>query len=165
MMIRPVFALLCLALCFLAGCGGGGSGERLREYDAATSPDGRQVAFCRQVNPGNLVEADLFLRNADGTGERKIRDTYSVSRPIWSPDGTKLVYLELRSVHDSDLTTLNLSTGATRHINFSGGLPEEWRTDGTIIFRENKTVSGNTELHRFQINEDGTGLVDLGPIP
>ena len=55
-------------------------------YDAevSISPDGRKIAFTRQID-GAL---DLYIMNADGTGERKLTDTpdWQEGAPFFLPD-------------------------------------------------------------------------------
>src|SRR5207237_3766400 len=54
--------------------------------DAAYSPDGTLVAFSR--------DGDLWLANADGSGQRRLATTLHVSEwgPVWTPDGKALAY-------------------------------------------------------------------------
>src|SRR3954465_4397869 len=54
--------------------------------DAAYSPDGTLVAFAR--------EGDLWLANADGSGQRRLLRTPNVAewKPGWLPDGSAIVY-------------------------------------------------------------------------
>lgn len=54
--------------------------------DGAYSPDGTLVAFAR--------EGDLWLANADGSGQRRLLRTPSVAewKPSWLPDGSAIVY-------------------------------------------------------------------------
>jgi dipeptidyl-peptidase-4 len=84
--------------------GRGGRPERGRQFDVAESPDGSRKAFYRDRN--------LWLRNADGTGEKAIttegsdadRVKYGTASWVygeelgqstaiwWSPDGKKVAY-------------------------------------------------------------------------
>ncbi|HEY3544092.1 MAG TPA: hypothetical protein VGK79_16260 [Gaiellaceae bacterium] len=54
--------------------------------DGAYSPDGTLVAFAR--------EGDLWLANADGSGQRRLVRTPNVAewKPSWLPDGSAIVY-------------------------------------------------------------------------
>jgi TolB protein len=71
----------------------GGNRRRLTdnayyEAEVSVSPDGRRIAFTRQVD-GAL---DLYVMNADGTGERKITDTpdWQEGAPFFLPDSKTL---------------------------------------------------------------------------
>jgi dipeptidyl-peptidase-4 len=84
--------------------GRGGGPERGRQFESATSPDGKLVAFYRDRN--------LWLKNADDSGERALTTDGSVQNRIkngtaswvygeelnqntaiwWSPDGKRIAY-------------------------------------------------------------------------
>jgi len=59
------------------------------------SPDGRHIAFERHARDAGSRE--LGIVDADGTGERMIVPEYmsDTSGPVWSPDGTRIVYQRL----------------------------------------------------------------------
>ncbi|MGZ5398283.1 MAG: TolB family protein, partial [Mycobacterium sp.] len=64
----------------------------------AMSPDGRTIAFERP-HPGlpDYVH-NLWLMDADGTGERILAATFGTGfgiGPVWSPDGEHIVYQQL----------------------------------------------------------------------
>jgi hypothetical protein len=54
--------------------------------DGSYSPDGTLLAFAR--------DGDLWLANADGTGQRRLVQTPNVAewKPSWLPDGKSIVY-------------------------------------------------------------------------
>jgi Tol biopolymer transport system component len=58
------------------------------EAEVSVSPDGKRIAFTRQVD-GAL---DLYVMNADGSGERKITDTpdWQEGAPFFLPDSKTL---------------------------------------------------------------------------
>jgi Tol biopolymer transport system component len=57
----------------------------------AWSPAGDRIAFARTLNTG---ESEIGVINADGTGEAGLvpRSQTEAGNPLWSPDGTKLLY-------------------------------------------------------------------------
>lgn len=89
----------------------------------SVSPDGRRIAFIstRAGNP------DLFVINADGTGERPLTQTPEAeSKAQWSKDGHRLVYAvgkgevsELREVDVASATMRVIGSVASRGIAVS----------------------------------------------
>lgn len=59
---------------------------------SARSPDGARLAYVRLDGTGSV----LWLRQADGSGERKLVDESggytTLERPQWTPDGSGIVY-------------------------------------------------------------------------
>ena len=63
------------------------------------SPDGTKIAYVARVPypPDSNVQgtqSDVFVMNADGSGKTDLTNTTSSGElnPVWSPDGTKIVY-------------------------------------------------------------------------
>ena len=64
------------------------------EFSPAMSPDGRRIAFARNVGGS---EYDVYVMNADGNGVRRLTDSPGPDeQPSWLPDGR----LAFRSVRD-----------------------------------------------------------------
>jgi Tol biopolymer transport system component len=66
------------------------TGARESLMGTTWSPDGKRLAF---IAPGKDLNLDIFVINADGTGETNI--TQSVEDeffPSWSPDGRKIAF-------------------------------------------------------------------------
>jgi Hsp70 protein/WD40-like Beta Propeller Repeat len=65
------------------------------DSNPAWSPDGTQIAFSRRNSWDNNY--DVFVMNADGSGQRPIAETPSVDfKPTWSPDGTTMLIVSNR---------------------------------------------------------------------
>jgi Tol biopolymer transport system component len=67
----------------------------------AWSPDGSMIAFVRYgVGETGVTSAAIYVINADGTGERKVAESSSLSFTTvgWSPDGRYLAFTD-RAVH------------------------------------------------------------------
>jgi len=65
--------------------------QRMTYHNPALSPDGRQVAFCRQDEAG----VNLYVMPATGGPERPVTFGPGVrSSPAWSPDGRDLAFVQ-----------------------------------------------------------------------
>ena len=67
------------------------------DCDPVWSPDGRKIAFQRLLVRGEgekIVgfDFDVYVINADGSGERNLTGDALSERPIWSPDGRKIAF-------------------------------------------------------------------------
>jgi hypothetical protein len=85
--------------------------------DAAYSPDGTLIAFARS--------GDLWVANADGSGQRRLDSTPNVAEwgPSWSPDGQVLVY-SARVGEKRQIRAVRLPTGPSLRVASSNA--EEW---------------------------------------
>jgi Tol biopolymer transport system component len=64
--------------------------------DPCWSPDGSQIAFRRLVG-GVGGNADVYVMNADGSGQRAVAETEASDiKPTWSPDGKNLLIVSNR---------------------------------------------------------------------
>jgi Tol biopolymer transport system component len=125
-------------------------------YDAAWSPVADQVAFSSYDSQGN---ENVYVINADGTGLTNVSNdsTGNSYWPVWSPDGTKLLFLSARNgdwsvyVVDADGTDLAQLTTT------EDDLPV-WSPDGTriafVTWRD-----GNGEI--YVMDADGTNETNL----
>ncbi|HEX6251193.1 MAG TPA: protein kinase [Gemmatimonadaceae bacterium] len=66
-----------------------------REMHPALSPDGKIVAFAGQTPTGD----QLFIRYVDGGRTIQLTsDTLQAGWPLWAPDGTRLIYINMETV-------------------------------------------------------------------
>jgi Tol biopolymer transport system component len=106
------------------------------EFDSyAVSPDGQMLAYAATGNDGNT---QVFVADLDGTGIRQVtHEARGASMADWSPDGTKIVYVE-GDVGDglsANVFVLDLATEtATQVTNESSGLwAPNFSPDGSSI--------------------------------
>jgi hypothetical protein len=124
--------------------------------DAAYSPDGTLVAFSR--------DGDLWIANADGSGQRRLATTPHVSEwgPTWTPDGKALAYTALVD-GARQIRLIRLPTGPSARIAAGGA--EDWSPsiarDGTLAFVSNR--SGSPAIYVASENGTGARLFDAAP--
>lgn len=101
------------------------------------SPDGKQIAFTREVTPmGGPNRDNLFLINADGSNERRLtahhrHDFY----PVFLPDGNRLSFSSTHGA-ESPLYVVDVETGDVNIlIDANVDLPD-WAPNGRHIAYE-----------------------------
>ncbi len=132
-----------------------GSGLRLLMADGfepAWSPDGAKIAFASY----RTGQAEIYVMNSDGTGQKQLTDTGNNMQPRWSPDGSKIAFVSDRAItHNIYL----MNADGTNQIRLTGGPSDygpDWSPDGSKIVFWKTTFSYLTYI--YVINRDGSGL-------
>ena len=142
------------------------------DFGAAWSPDGRRLAFSRQVGEGTA----LFVMNADGSGARRLTSpvttpegllSFDVS-PAWSPDGRQLAFSSNRRGGGPDIWRIRLDgTGLVRVTGgaaYVGDTNPTWSPDARWLwFDTDRNGDFNRELYR--VRPDGTSLQRMTRTP
>ena len=104
------------------------------------SPDGRKIVYVQHSTNGFAV----YVMNSDGTNQIRLSTNAGDDwdeRPIWSPDGGKLIMAGIYAMN---------SDGTNQHVLSSGRSPV-WSRDGARI----AFLAGNPQ-ELFTMNADGT---------
>src|SRR5579875_1607950 len=121
--------------------------------EPALSPDRSEIAF---VSGG-----DIWTVSAKG-GEARLLVSHPAteSRPMYSPDGTKLAFTSTRT-GNGDIYVLTFATGALTRLTYSDApeLLDGWSRDGKwIYFTSNQNdIRSSTDIFRISV-EGGTPL-------
>jgi dipeptidyl aminopeptidase/acylaminoacyl peptidase len=90
----------------------GGGKTRIRVGSFATlSPDGSKTVYDR--SPRN---ADLYVANLDGSAETRLTRTKAPdAAPAWSPDGSRIAFVEVHPsrTRSREISTLSVPTEAS----------------------------------------------------
>ena len=130
-------------------------GQRVSEYGSTPkwSPDGRKIAFVSD----RTGSAEVYVMNADGSGQRRLTRHAKPKELAWSPDGRMLAIGSHASGGPRDVYVMNAD--GTGLLNLTpgpgGGEALSWSPDGRKIgFRSLRDGSGEI----YVVNVDGTGL-------
>jgi tricorn protease len=117
------------------------------------SPNGDEIAF---VHAG-----DIWVVPARG-GEARllVANPATESRPMYSPDGTKLAFMSTRA-GSPDIYVLTFADGALKRLTFDDGSEQldGWSRDGRWIYYTSNThdIAGMTDVYRVH-SEGGTPM-------
>lgn len=103
------------------------------QFDSyAVSPDGRMLAYTATGNEG---DDQVFVADLDGTGIRQVtHEARGATAPDWSPDGTKIVYVE-GAAPSANVFVLDLATGTATQVTNESSDPwgPHFSPDGSSI--------------------------------
>ncbi|MDO8392582.1 MAG: hypothetical protein Q7V57_19075 [Actinomycetota bacterium] len=102
-------------------------------YALSWSPDGTQLVAGGSTGaedyPVAAADEDLFVFGADGSGVRALAQPGDEANPVWSPDGTKILYnAYIQSGDDTELGLWMINadgTGPSRLLN-NAALQPDW---------------------------------------
>src|SRR4051794_37958866 len=117
--------------------------------EPAVAPNRAEIAF---VSGGDIWTAPL----AGGEAHLLVSHPANETRPMYSPDGTRLAFVSNRT-GNGDLYVLDLNSGALRRITFDDAAEQldGWSRDGKYLYFSSSAqeVSGMSDI--FRISAEG----------
>jgi len=129
------------------------------DHSPSWGPAGR-IAFVSNRGTGNRTT--LYVMDADGSGQRQLTGTavnWNESRPVWSPDGTKIAFVSERDfpVDNTEIYEMNADGSGETRITRSPQRDDwpTWSPDGTkIAFAHGALLKPEI----YGMNVDGSGV-------
>jgi dipeptidyl aminopeptidase/acylaminoacyl peptidase len=106
-------------------------------FNGSFSPDGSKLAYA--ANARQPADMEIWVRDIESGDARPVFGEGLFSFPGgWSPDGTKLLGIDLRSNSDTSIHVIDLETGdapeATPHDEEGIYTPGPWKPDGSGFY-------------------------------
>lgn len=137
------------------------TGPNNNEGGPSWSPDGSQIAFNTNRDPGGNFNQEVFTMGASGANQLPITaqtDPATSTSPAWSPDGTKIAFVRSTTgnVADRDIYVMNANGSAVTQLTFTAGADDhpDWSPDGSrIVFESERTA--NFEIFTMRASDGG----------
>lgn len=73
------------------------------------SPDGQSIVYVSKDSSGTAIR-NIYIMNRDGSGKRNVTnsDTLSALNPLWSPDGSKILFINWEGQDQSGVRKYNI---------------------------------------------------------
>jgi TolB protein len=131
------------------------------------SPDGSRLAVVGcNVTPNFLLDCDILVLRADGTGMRKIVGGHWYNRaPVWSPDGRKIAFDSDREGFLSAVWVVSAAGGTPTRLtdpDLEAFWPS-WSPDGSRILFSSNYARAHSDV--YSMRPDGSGVRRLTHLP
>jgi len=118
--------------------------------EPALSPDGTQVAFTRVESQGDNSASDIWLREfAGGRETRFTSDPATDASPVWSPEGSSIVFRSNREGGRANLYQKTSNSGSPETLLYKSDedkTPLDWSRDGRFLLFQSRGSKTNEDV-------------------
>lgn len=122
------------------------------------SPDGNALVFNSDRNSGIGRGFDLYRINVDGSGlTRLTKSVESEEAPVWSPDGTHILFSAYLTRENSELFIIDADGGNKQRVTDSPGRDghAKFAPDGnSIIFNSQRDEAEGYEIYEMSLADN-----------
>jgi Tol biopolymer transport system component len=132
------------------------------------SPDGRKLAFGKRLGPAigqcGVCHTEIFVVNADGSGQRNLTGNLGGDSPAWSPDGQTIAFSTTRdNPNIPNLYVMNADGSGQRRVT-QDPIPAweaSWSPDGRRLAFASGVQVYPSYPDIYLVNVDGSGQQQL----
>ena len=136
-----------------------------REMDPRWSADGTKITFWAEPVPTGQFDFHIFVVDAAGGTPTQLTNTGINRYPVWSPDGTKIMWQGTGGL--TEIWTMNPDGSGKVNLTNTPEVAEnnpDWSPDGTRIAFRGGDFSGDVDDLRV-MNADGSNPVVIADPP
>lgn len=133
--------------------------------DFSFSPDFKKILYTK--GGINLIPAEIFIADFDGSSISKSVKLQNGFSPVWSPDGTRIAFMnrnagnlpfQIYVINTDGSNFIALTTATNRHRSDNSMFPS-WSPDGSKIIFSSNREDGIWKI--YIMNSDGSNIEKL----
>ena len=129
-------------------------------YSPMISPDGSQIAFVRHISE---TEQYISIMDRDGSNVQDVTSYYDAQDPVWSPDGSKILFSSLQDYKDQ-IYFMNTDGTNIQAVEDLSGIRgrSDWSVDFAIVTYSGERDAQNREIVLLDLGGTARALTDGG---